>query len=117
MGGAMQLGCAEQRHVVGLAQVLHELRDELVRGEAAKPPVLGRDDDVEAPKRIGDLTPGLEPTQCRAHRWDRAPERSGGLLRGEVVPTACGEAHDVAGGSSHDRCFQKATPYVAFCKH
>jgi hypothetical protein len=40
--------------------------------EAAEPPVLRRDDDVEAPVGVGDLTLGLEAPQRRAHRRDRA---------------------------------------------
>ena len=42
VGGAMEFGRAELGDVVGLAEMLHELRHELFSGEAPEAPVLGR---------------------------------------------------------------------------
>jgi hypothetical protein len=55
MGGTVQLGRAEQRDVVPLAEVLHELRHELLGREAAEAPILWRHDDVETAVGVSDL--------------------------------------------------------------
>lgn len=50
----VSLGRRQQPEVVGLFPKLHELIDELLRGQAAEPPVLRRHDHVEAPRGLGD---------------------------------------------------------------
>jgi hypothetical protein len=104
------------QRLTAVAEVLHELWHELLCGEAAEAPVLGRDDDEEAPKRDSDLALGLEAPQCRTHRWDGAAEHSGGLPGGEVVPATGREVRDVVSGARHGRYLHKITKYIASCK-
>jgi hypothetical protein len=63
MGGPMKLGSAEEGDVVALAQVIHELRDELLRGQATQAPIFRGNDDVKATKGSGDLAAALKTAE------------------------------------------------------
>jgi len=102
MSSTVKLGSTQERHVVGLAEMLHQLWHELIRGQAAETAVLRRNDHMEALVRIGDLPFGLQPPQCSPDRRDRLPQRHHSLLGGEVVLAARGEFEDVRGSSGHD---------------
>lgn len=75
----------EERRVTIEAEVLHELWHELVGGQAAEPPVLGRDDHVEAAVGRGDDALLLESAQRGARRDHRRPDVRGHRVRREVV--------------------------------
>jgi hypothetical protein len=60
MSCTVKLGRAEQRDVVLLTQMVHELRDELIGWQAAEPAVLRRNNDVEPAMRVRDLAPALQ---------------------------------------------------------
>ena len=66
MSGAVKLIGTEECHVIRLAEMLHELRNKLVRGQAAEAAVLGRYDHMEASVRRGNVAFGLQTTQGSA---------------------------------------------------
>ncbi len=65
---AVQAGGRQQSRIVVEAEVRHELRHELIRGEAAETAVVGRDDDMEAPKGRGDASLLAEPAMGEPER-------------------------------------------------
>lgn len=60
MSGAMELRCAEQRDIIGLTEIIHQLWDELLRRQATEASVLRGDDDVEAAIWVRDLATALD---------------------------------------------------------
>jgi hypothetical protein len=55
----VDLGRAEESYVVGLLPVPHELRHELLRRKAAKPPIFWWHNDVEASMRDSNMPMSL----------------------------------------------------------
>jgi hypothetical protein len=72
----------------------HQLPDELVRGQTAEAPILGRNDDVEASVGSREFTLLGEPSQSGASPDDGTPERVCGLLGREMVATSGSELCD-----------------------
>jgi hypothetical protein len=64
----MDLGGTEKGDVVPLGQMLHQLRDELLRWQATETPILRRNDDVKAAKGIGNLPAALKTAEGGAGR-------------------------------------------------
>ena len=62
MSSSVDLSRAQQGDIVGLVQLIHELRDELLRRQAADFAIFGRDDYVKAAKWGRDLASLLKPT-------------------------------------------------------
>jgi hypothetical protein len=69
---AVELACTQQRDVVLLPEVVHELRHKLFRREAAEPAVLRRHDYVKAAMGVCDLAAALEPPERGSDRRQRA---------------------------------------------
>ena len=74
MGRAVILRGREKANVIPDIPLLHQRRDELIRRQAAEPPVFGRHDDVEPARGACDLPLGREATQCLARRRLGDPE-------------------------------------------
>lgn len=91
----VKLGRAQERHVTGLTEMMHQLRDELVRWQAPKTAVLGGHDHVEALVGVGDRRRGLQSPKRRADGWDGTAQRPDGLGCGEVAPPARGKLKNV----------------------
>jgi len=78
----------QEASVVGCPETVHELRDELFRGQTAEALVLGWYDDVKPAVGGGDGAFGFEPAQGRSGRSHGNAHASRGLLCGEVVAAA-----------------------------
>jgi len=94
MGGTMVSGSSQKTGIVGSVKPLHELRDELIRRQAAKGLVLGRNDEVETAVGSGDEPLFLEPPEGRACRSQRDAELSHGFSSREMIVTPCGQTAD-----------------------
>jgi len=118
MSRAVELGRAEKGHVVGLAEVFHQLRNELVCGEAPQPAVLRREDQIEPSVRIGDLVLRFQPAQRGARGEDGTSQGARRLLHREVVASGGGEVSNELRGATHGwtRYTQEVTFIVTFGK-
>ena len=83
---AVRLGGAEQSDVVGLVEVLHQRRHEVLRRRTAPIPVFRRQNDVKATVGIDDLPLCLQPAQRGADARDGLSQSLDRLFGGEVVP-------------------------------
>ena len=97
MSGPMDLGSAEKRDVVALAQVIHKLRDELLGRQAAEVPILRGNDDVKTAKWSGSLAAALKAAKRRSYGGQRDAEGFAGVLRREVISPSRGERADEVG--------------------
>ena len=102
-GGAPRRNTARrtERSIVRQAPALHERRNELVGRQAAKTPVFGRHDDVEAAGRTGHQALLCKPVQREPGRGGGHAERDPQFFRGEVVPAISSKAGDESGGFGH----------------
>ena len=84
--------------------MLHQRRDELIRRQAAEPPVFGRHNDVEPARGACDLPLGRETAQCLARCRLGDPEGRANLGRGKMIAAAGGKIADEVAGTRCGRC-------------
>ena len=116
VSGAMQFRRTEERNVVVLPKILHELRCELLRRQTAETAVLKRDNDVKTAVRIGDLGARLHAPKNRSRSYSGDPQRFADILSAEVIPPSGTKVGDEFGRVSHSQYFHKVTYIVTLCK-
>jgi hypothetical protein len=97
----VRLGGAQERHVVGLAEVFHQGWNELLGRKTLQAAVLRRHDHVKAARRIRNLVLSLQTAQSTANSRKCPTEASPSLRGREVVLAVGSELRDVL------RCSQR----------
>jgi hypothetical protein len=99
---AVEFCRAQQRDIVVLAEVLHEVWHELLGRQATEPSILGGNNDVESTVRISDFSTRLHAAENRTCGYRGYSEDFADILSREVMQPSRGEVGKKFGGVSHD---------------